>query len=135
MFRVLFHNKLSLKLSKTNRYEETLRPNVSSESLDEEEVVDIVNKHRKSVLLSRSSKEVSDTNGHVTTDEVVDIMSSSVIDTSLLGCSSHLPEIKKEEISEDEKIGQKRSSKEEISRGMVSSSENDEESGSEILRK
>ncbi|RGB42609.1 kinase-like domain-containing protein [Rhizophagus diaphanus] len=35
-------------------------------------------------------------------------------------CSSRLPEIKKEEISEDEKIGQKRSCKEEISR-IVSS--------------
>ncbi|PKY61865.1 hypothetical protein RhiirA4_487442 [Rhizophagus irregularis] len=49
------------------------------------------------------------------------------------GCSSRLPEIKKEEISEDEKIGQKRSSKEEISRGMVSSSENDGESVSENI--
>ncbi|CAB5369726.1 unnamed protein product [Rhizophagus irregularis] len=39
-------------------------------------------------------------------------------------CSSRLPEIKKEEISE-EKIGHKRCSKEKLSRGSVSSDETD----------
>ncbi|PKY46063.1 hypothetical protein RhiirA4_460834 [Rhizophagus irregularis] len=47
-------------------------------------------------------------------------------------CSSRLPEIKKEEISE-EKIGHKRCSKEKLSRGSVSSDETDGESESENI--
>ncbi|RGB35221.1 hypothetical protein C1646_759606 [Rhizophagus diaphanus] len=110
---------------------ETLKSNVPSESLDEEEVVDIVNKHRKSVLSSRFSKEVLDTNGHVTQDEVV---TSSIILGKRIKVIKPKRFKKKEEISEDEKIGQKRSGKEEISRGIVSSSsENDWESGSENI--
>ncbi|CAB5303882.1 unnamed protein product [Rhizophagus irregularis] len=47
-------------------------------------------------------------------------------------CSSRLsPEIKKEEISVDEKVGHKRCNKEVLIRGVVSSDDTDEESGSE----
>ncbi|PKY58278.1 hypothetical protein RhiirA4_429596 [Rhizophagus irregularis] len=88
-------------------------------------------------------------NGHVTPDKVIDITNNfrkkvktgevpvSEEDISLYNkvnqvCSSHLPEIKKEEILEN-KIGQKRCSKEELSRGSFSSDETDEEIGSENI--
>ncbi|PKY47910.1 hypothetical protein RhiirA4_421777 [Rhizophagus irregularis] len=121
---------------------------VSSKSLDEEEIVDIVNKYRKSALSNLVSKDVSNTNDHVTPNKVVDVINDfrkeeksrellvteedmNLYDQVNRNCSSRLSEIKKEEISE-EKIGQKRSSKEEISR-VISSSESDRESESENI--
>ncbi|CAG8695986.1 5382_t:CDS:2 [Rhizophagus irregularis] len=72
----------------------------------------IVDKHRKSVL---SSQEVLDKNGHVTPDEVVGVINN----------------LRKEDVSvtdEDMKLYNQ-----EISRGIVSSSENDGESESENI--
>ncbi|PKY52051.1 hypothetical protein RhiirA4_424972 [Rhizophagus irregularis] len=119
-------------------------------SVDEEEMVDIVNKYRKGASSVRFLEKGSDTNGHVTPDKVSDVINDfrkkektgevpvSDEDISLYNkvdqvCSSRLPEIKKDEISEKDKIGQKRCSKEELSRRSVRSDETDEESGSKIL--
>ncbi|CAB4439240.1 unnamed protein product [Rhizophagus irregularis] len=126
---------------------------VSSKSLDEEEIVDIIDKYRKNASLNRVSKDVligPVMSGHVTLDKVVDVINDlrkeekskerSVTEEDMdlyiqvnQNCSSRLPKIKKEEISEDEKIGQKRVSKEEVSRGDISSSDSDGESGSENI--
>ncbi|RGB21288.1 hypothetical protein C1646_823064 [Rhizophagus diaphanus] len=58
-------------------------------SLDEEEIVDIVNKYQKSALSNHISKDVSNTNSHVTPDK---------------NCSSRLPEIKKKKFQRMEKL-------------------------------
>ncbi|PKY55666.1 hypothetical protein RhiirA4_427680 [Rhizophagus irregularis] len=115
------------------------------EGVDEKEVVDVVNRYRKGALQTCYLEKGSVTNGHVTTDEVIkDIRKKEKVgevpvseeDLELCNkvnqaCSSCLPGIKNEEISGEEKIGHKRCSKEELSRGMVSSDETDGESGSE----
>ncbi|CAG8726179.1 14497_t:CDS:2, partial [Rhizophagus irregularis] len=118
------------------------------EGVDEEEVVDVVNRYRKGALQTRYLEKGSVTNGHVTTDEVLNVTKDirkkekvgevpvSEEDLELYNkvnqaCSSCLPGIKKEEISGEEIIGHKRCSKEELSRGMVRSDETDRESGSE----
>ncbi|EXX75016.1 uncharacterized protein OCT59_005775 [Rhizophagus irregularis] len=90
-----------------------------------------------------------DTNGHVTADEVLDVIKDlrkeketgevpvSKEEVELYNkvnqvCLSRLsPEIKKEEIPVDEKVVHKRCNKEELSRGVVSSDDTNEESGSE----
>ncbi|PKB97837.1 hypothetical protein RhiirA5_384378 [Rhizophagus irregularis] len=121
---VLFEEIQKANVEQVVVKEKVISP-VSSKSLDEEEIVDIINKYRKNASLNRVSKDVPIgpvTSGHVTPDKVVN-----------QNCSSRLPEIKKEEISEDEKIGQKRVSKEEVSRGDISSSDSDGESGSENI--
>ncbi|PKY20645.1 hypothetical protein RhiirB3_433992 [Rhizophagus irregularis] len=103
---VLFEEIQKANVEQVVVKEKVISP-VSSKSLDEEEIVDIINKYRKNASLNRVSKDVPIgpvTSGHVTPDKVVDVNQN---------CSSRLPEIKKEEISEDEKIGQKRVSKEE----------------------
>ncbi|CAB5185999.1 unnamed protein product [Rhizophagus irregularis] len=87
--------------------------------------------------------------GHVTEDEVVEVIMNlrkenvtgevpvskeevELYNKVIQACSSCLPpEIKREEISVDEKIGHKRCNKEELSREAVSSDGTDEESESE----
>lgn len=87
------------------------KPIVSSKSLDEEEIVDIVNKYRKSALSNLVSKDVSNTNDHVTPNKVVDVINDfrkeekskelpvteedmNLYDQVNRNCSSRLPEIK-----------------------------------------
>ncbi|PKB95318.1 hypothetical protein RhiirA5_436933 [Rhizophagus irregularis] len=84
-------------------------------SVDEEEVVALVNK-----------KE------NVTGEVPVSKEEVELYNKVIQACSSCLPpEIKREEISVDEKIGHKRCNKEELSREAVSSDGTDEESESE----
>jgi len=129
--------------------EKSSSPSMVMTSVDEEEIVELVNRYRKGALPARSLEKGLDMNGHVTADEVLDVIkdlrkeketgevSVSKEEVELYNkvnqvCSSRLsPEIKKEEISVDEKVGHKRCNKEELSRGVVSSDDTDEESGSE----
>ncbi|CAB5217427.1 unnamed protein product [Rhizophagus irregularis] len=94
-------------------------------SVGEEEVVDLVNRYRKGAL-STCSVWTLDTNGHVTKDEVVDVIKEKC---DWRGVSFQ----RGEGILVDEIVGHKRCNKEdELSRGVVSSDGTDEESGSDI---
>ncbi|RGB36267.1 hypothetical protein C1646_758303 [Rhizophagus diaphanus] len=109
----------------------------SSKSYEEEEVevLEIIDRYRKKLGLNGGKTESSSKGGHVTPEEMVKVVENfrkedkkkekivTKEDLDLYykvnqACSSCLPEVKKERISDDEKIGQKRVNKEELSRGM-----------------
>ncbi|PKY59914.1 hypothetical protein RhiirA4_483056 [Rhizophagus irregularis] len=59
--------------------EKTAKEKISSSStvmtsVDEEEIVELVNRYRKGALPARSLEKGLDTNGHVTADEVLDVI-------------------------------------------------------------
>uniref|UniRef100_U9U8Q0 RRM domain-containing protein n=1 Tax=Rhizophagus irregularis (strain DAOM 181602 / DAOM 197198 / MUCL 43194) TaxID=747089 RepID=U9U8Q0_RHIID len=145
---VLFKEIQKANAEKLINEQKSKSPKVTP-SVNEEEVVDLVNRYRKGAFSSRSLGKSETMKGHVTEDEVIDVI-MDVRKKSTTGevpvsqeevdlynkvnqaCSSRLPpEIKKEKILVDEKVGHKRGNQEELSRGIVSSDGTDEESGSE----
>ncbi|RGB28151.1 hypothetical protein C1646_819300 [Rhizophagus diaphanus] len=110
----------------------------SSKSYEEEkaEVLEIIDRYRKKLGLNGGKTESSSKGGHVTLEEVVKVVENfqkedkkkeKIVTRENLdlyhkvnqACSSHLSEVKKERISDDENIGQKRVNKEKLSRGML----------------
>ncbi|PKY57400.1 hypothetical protein RhiirA4_509838 [Rhizophagus irregularis] len=102
-------------------------------SVDEEEVVALVNKYRKGASSIRNLEKSSDTKGHVTEDEVVEVIMNLRKEnvTGEVPVSKEEVELYNKEISVDEKVGHKRCNKKELSREAVSSDGTDEESESE----
>ncbi|RGB36181.1 hypothetical protein C1646_758384 [Rhizophagus diaphanus] len=102
-----------------------------SKSVGEDEVVEIVEKFRKNVALGRVQKESLITSGHVTPQEVVEVVEKlREEDKKKERLVTKLK--KKKNTSGDEKVGQKRVSKVEISRGDMSDSDCESEPVKEV---
>ncbi|PKC60721.1 hypothetical protein RhiirA1_489466 [Rhizophagus irregularis] len=109
------------------------------EDLEEEErkVVEMINKYRNNLDLKEVHQSSGEISSHVTPEHVVEVVKNfrenekrkerqvTQEDMELYNrvnnvCSSHLPELKKRD--EDEKVGQKRACKDEMSREDLSES-------------